>query len=75
MNEGRDVPKTDTQRKTSFENSKSWLVVDRVDNKSISENDNFWSERKRSHQVEEGLDVARRLEKEQIGVKLYNGRS
>ena len=63
VNEGRDVPKTDTQRKTSFENSQSWLVVDRVDNKSISENDNFWSERKRSHQVEEGLDVARRLEK------------
>ena len=74
-NDWREVPKTETKRKSSFESSQSWLEVDRVNNKSMSEIDNFWSERRKSHQIEEGLDVARRLEKEKRDVMLFNGRS
>ena len=32
----REVPKTETQRKSSFESSQSWLEVDRVNNTSMS---------------------------------------
>ena len=74
-NDWKEVPKIDTQRKSSFENNQSWLEVDRLNNKSTSEIDNFWSERRKSHEIEEGLDVARRLEKEKRDVKLYTGRS
>ena len=71
----KEVPKTDTQRKSSFDNGQSWLEVDRVNNKYMSEIDNFWSQSRKTHQIEKGLDVARSLEKEKIDVKVYNGRS
>ena len=71
----RKVQTTDTQEMSSFDNGKSWLEVNRVNNKSMSEIDNFWSERRKSHQIEKGLDVARRLENEKRDVKVYNGRS
>ena len=74
-NDWRKVPTTDTQEMSSFDNGKSWLEVNRVNNKSMSEIDNFWSERRKNHQIEKGLDVARRLENEKRDVKVYNGRS